>query len=74
MRRIAVVVIMLVAVSGCSGGAAGEMDTCEPLDLVWFSDSTVRPRRAVWGTHRQELGVRGSGARPGLHAAWRPQR
>jgi hypothetical protein len=58
MRRMAVVVIMLVAVSGCSGGAAGEMDTSEPWDLVWFSDSTGFGLAELWGERiEQELGV-----------------
>lgn len=55
MWRVASVVIMVVAVSGCSGG---EMDTSEPWDLVWFSDSTGWGIAELWGERiEQELGV-----------------
>lgn len=58
MWSVAVAVILLVAVCGCSGNSTDSMDTSEPWDLVWFSDSTGFGVAELWGERiEQELGV-----------------
>jgi hypothetical protein len=55
MRRV-VAVLLVVILIGCSGEVV--MDTTEPWDLVWFSDSTGFGVADLWAERiEQELGV-----------------
>lgn len=56
MRRLAIFSMVVALLAGCSSEV--EMDTSEPWDLVWFSDSTGFGLATLWADRiEQELGV-----------------
>jgi hypothetical protein len=58
MRKCAIVPVLLALFAGCSGSSEVAMDTSEPWDLVWFSDSTGFGLADLWGERiHDELGV-----------------
>ncbi len=58
MRKSAILPVLLALFPGCSSSGEVAMDTSEPWDLVWFSDSTGFGLAELWGERiHDELGV-----------------
>ena len=56
VRTVTVIVVVALVLSGCgdSGDSGDQLDTSEPWDLVWFSDSMggASPRPGPTGSRR----------------------